>query len=136
MNKQQKILMLRASYWTGAIIDLLAAIQLLIPQLWATMDNFATYSPNTTLNFALYVASSLMFGWTFLLIWADRKPLERKSVLLLTVFPVVFGLALNNVWALASGLRQLESTLPELAMQVVVGSFLAFSYLNARKETQ
>lgn len=26
-----------------------------------------------------------MLGWTFLLIWADRKPIERSDVLILTV---------------------------------------------------
>jgi hypothetical protein len=134
MKKQNQILLLRISFWAGAIIDLLAAIQLLLPQLWASMDGFSTYTPNTTLNFALAVAASLMFGWTLLLIWADRKPLERKGILILTVFPVILGLALNNVLAVTSGLRSAASTLPELAVQVVVGSFLTFSYVNARKE--
>ena len=33
-----------------------------------------------------------MTGWTFLLLWAVRKPIERRVVILLTAFPVVFGL--------------------------------------------
>jgi len=38
------------------------------------------------------LAASLMLGWTFLLIWADQKPVERKGILLLTIFPVISGL--------------------------------------------
>jgi hypothetical protein len=103
--------MLRLSYWIGAIIDGLVAIQLLIPSFWASFDGLTTYTPNTTLNFALGIASALMFGWTFLLIWADRKPLERKGILLLTTFPVIFGTALNNILAVNSGLRPLQSAI-------------------------
>lgn len=42
-------------------------------------------------------ACALMWGWTFLLIWADRKPLERRGVILLTVFPVVVLLLTNII---------------------------------------
>jgi len=38
------------------------------------------------------IGGSLMTGWTFLLLWAVRKPIERRVVILLTAFPVVFGL--------------------------------------------
>jgi hypothetical protein len=33
-----------------------------------------------------------MTGWTFLLLWAVRKPIERRVVSLLTAFPVIVGL--------------------------------------------
>jgi hypothetical protein len=133
MRQQNQIRLLRVSFWAGVIVDLLAAIQLFLPQLWASMGGFATYAPNSTLNFALVVAGSLMFGWTLLLVWADRKPLERKTILLLTVFPVVAGLAANNVWAVWVGLRPLASTAPELTLQTAVAVLFIFSYLNARK---
>jgi hypothetical protein len=135
MNKQRKILLLRISFWLGAIIDLLAAVQLSVPSLWASMSGFTAYEPSGTLNFALYIAGSLMVGWTLLLVWADRKPLERKGILLITVFPVVIGLVLNNVLAVASGLRSLGSAVPELALQGILTALFTFSYLNARRET-
>jgi hypothetical protein len=77
-----------------------------------------------------------MFGWTFLLIWADRKPLERKGVPLLTVAPVILGLALNNVSAVSSGLRPLQSTLPELGLQARLVVLFVFRYLNVRLLTE
>jgi hypothetical protein len=133
VKKQNQILLLRASFWIGAVIDGIVAVQLLIPSFWASFSGLTTYTANSTLNFGLVIASSLMFGWTLLLVWADRKPLERKGILLLTVFPVIFGLAINNVFALASGLRPLQSVLPELVLQSVLAVLFVFSYLNARK---
>ena len=49
------------------------------------------------------MGASLMFGWTVLLLWADQKPLERKAVLLITLLPVVLGLALNEIIAVRAG---------------------------------
>ena len=125
--------MLRASFWVGAIVDLLAALQLLVPGLWVSMGGFPAAEANGTLTYALIVAGSLMLGWTGLLVWANRKPLERKSILLLTVCPVLLGLALDNMAAILSGLKTAGSTIPLLLIQVVVGTFMLFSYMNARK---
>jgi hypothetical protein len=135
MENHHQLLLLRTSYWLGAIIDAIVAIQLLLPSFWASFDQLTTYTPSTAFNFALGIASSLMFGWTFLLIWADRKPVERKGVLLLTTFPVIFGLAANNIFAIISGLRPLQSTLPELLLQIGLACFFIFSYLNAKRTT-
>ncbi len=134
MNRQHKIHLLRTSFWIGAIIDALAAIQLLIPNLWASFYGLTIDTANGALNLALVTAAALMLGWTGLLIWADRKPIERKGILLLTAFPVVFIMAANNAYAAASGLTTIQSVLPFLAMQCVLSILFVFSYFNARKE--
>ena len=46
----------------------------------------------------------LNFCWAFVLFWADRKPVERKGILLLTIFPVVIGILIANIYAVISGL--------------------------------
>ena len=43
---------------------------------------------HTGLGYGLINGAPLMIGWTILLLWADRKPMERKDTLLLTL-PVV-----------------------------------------------
>ena len=134
MKKQNTIRLLRTSYWTGAIIDAIVAIQLLLPNFWASFNNLTNYTQSTTINYALGIASALMFGWTALLIWADRKPLERKGVLLLTAFPVVIGLALNNIYAIIEGVRPLQDTIPELGLQCTLIVLFTASYLIAKKE--
>lgn len=132
MNRRQRILLLRVSFWLGAIIDAIAAIQLMLPEVWINFYGLST-QPSPILTYALATGATLMWGWTALLIWADRKPLERKGVLLLTVIPVV-GLSLNNVYAAALGLSSIQTIVPTLTLQCVLAGLFLFSYLNARKE--
>jgi hypothetical protein len=106
-----------------------------LPDFWASFNGLTTYTSSAELNFGLVIASALMWGWTVLLIWADRKPLERKGVLLLTVFPVVFGLVANNVYAATSGLIAVQSVLHSLVIQCILSVLFLFSYFNARKAT-
>jgi hypothetical protein len=133
MNKPRQILFLRVSFWIGAVIDGFVALQLLLPDFWASCTGLNSYVPSAPLNFGLVIASALMWGWTLLLVWADRKPIERKGILLLTVFPVIFGLAANNVYAAASGLIPLQSALLPLAIQSALVALFLFSYFNAKK---
>jgi hypothetical protein len=77
------------------------------------------FRPGPDYRYAMYLAASLMLGWTCLLIWADRKPLERRGVLVLTVFPVVAGLFLAGVYAVASRLVGLGHLLPMFVLQLL-----------------
>ena len=52
----------------------------------------AAFNPDVQLRLTMAVGGILMTGWTFLLLWAVREPIERRFVILLTAFPVVFGL--------------------------------------------
>jgi hypothetical protein len=66
-------------------------------------------------NDYLYVSrigASLMLGWIFLLVWASRKPVERKEIILLTVAPVLAGLLGSSVLAVQSGFIRPAYMLP------------------------
>lgn len=93
---------LRISYWVGAIVDAVAAAVALSPSLLALASNLTGFAPGNDFRYASGVAASLMAGWTALLLWADRKPMERRGVLPLTV-AVVAALAANEVRAVRSG---------------------------------
>ena len=126
-----KIRWLRISYWTGAIVDAFAAIMMLFPKLFLLFSK-VDLAPDTGFRFGMRYGAPLMVGWTVLLIWADRKPLERKGVLLITLFPVVAGLVAIEAAAIATGLSSIASTLPILILQAGLVSLFGFSYLNAR----
>ncbi len=49
------------------------------------------------------VGGILMVGWTLLLLWGVQNPIERRFIILLTVFPVVFGLFFVSLIAYISG---------------------------------
>ena len=77
---------LRTAYWVGAIVDAAAGVQMLSPRLFATMMGLGDFRPGPDFSYATGMGAALMFGWTALLLWADRAPIERRSVLLLTLF--------------------------------------------------
>ena len=76
---------LRANYIAGAFADGLIGILMLIPSRMG----------ETEFRYSMGLGAALMFGWTALLLWGNMKPLERKGILLLTIFPVITGLIVN-----------------------------------------
>lgn len=119
---QSKIMWLRVSYWAGAIADAIVAVRTLIPEIMG----------ETEFRYAMGVAATVIIGWTCLLIWADRKPVERKGVLLLTVFPVITGLLITTVYAVATDIFPFDRMIPLWIVGVGLIVLMSFSYLNAR----
>jgi hypothetical protein len=119
---KNKIIWLRISYWVGAIADGIATLRMLFPKI----------AYGAEYRYALGLGASLMLGWTFLLVWADRKPLERKGVLLLTVFPVITGILLAEIYSVTKGLITFEKMLPTGIFLVVLIALFIFSYFNAK----
>lgn len=122
MPTQSKIVWLRVSYWAGAIADGVIAVRTLIPEVMG----------ETEFKYAMGIAATVIVGWTFLLIWADRKPVERKGVLLLTVFPVITGLLLTSMYAVAIGIFPIDRIIPLWIVGVGLIVLMSFSYFNAR----
>ncbi len=139
MDEKNKIMLLRFSYWLGAILDGLFALDMSYVTLIGAnsiLTNIFTRNEflvgGLSYRYALGIAAGLMWGWTFLLIWADRRPVERKFILPLTVFPVVVGLLGNNVFAVLNGLVEFELMLLKLISQCSLIIIFLFSYFNAR----
>jgi len=98
---RKAIILLRFCYWLGAILDARAAINLTLLRFRelpaGILAQQALHSLGPQALWATGDAYALMWGWTALLIWADRKPLERRGVLLLTAVPVIFLLMVQRV---------------------------------------
>jgi len=123
--------LLRLSYWTGAVADAFFAFTLVYPKFWGKALGIAAFAPDLQHRLDIGVGASLMLSWTVLLLWADRKPMERKGVLLLTVFPALAGLALAGVVAVISGANSLRNMLPVFIMQTALAVFFLTSYVIA-----
>jgi len=111
---EKRVRWLRISYWTGAVIDGVAALQLLVPNLFAAINRLPDFRPSLASTYVSGMAASLMLGWTILLLWANRQPLERKGVLVITIVPVILGLVTTEVWATPSGSCRRRSALCSL----------------------
>ncbi len=71
-----------------------------------------------------------MLGWTVLLIWADRKPMERKGIILITVIPVISGMVLAGVFVVYVGMARVERMIPVWVLQSVLLIFFSYSYFH------
>jgi hypothetical protein len=133
MRTNNAVRWLRISCWAGAILDAAAALTMLSPQVFAKINGLPNFHPGIEYRYAMGMGASLMLGWTVLLLWADRKPIERKGVLLITLLPVIFGLVLNEVSAVREGFLPVLMTIPIWTVQALITGLFLFSYLNARK---
>jgi hypothetical protein len=133
MNKSKAITYLRMSYWVGAIFNALVILPMLSPKVAGVVFGISPFTPGNDYGYAMSIAATLMGGWVFLLIWADRKPIERRGVLLLTVIPVLPGLIFSGVYAVVSGFIRADEMLETWIMQGLLALLFGFSYLKANK---
>ena len=68
LSTSSRILLLRVSYWAGAVADAIVGIRMLIPEVMG----------EAAFNYSMGTSAALMFGWTALLLWADRRPVRGR----------------------------------------------------------
>jgi hypothetical protein len=126
-------MLLRISYWVGAIVDGFMVIPMLSPRVGGALFGIEDFDPGDEYRYAMMIGASLMLGWTVLLIWADREPLERKGILLITVFPVIIGLALAGAFAAKVGMIGVERVTPIWILQAILIVLFSYSYYSATR---
>jgi hypothetical protein len=89
------------------------------------------FHPEPGVRYAMGMGAALMFGWTALLLWADRRPIERRDVLALTVVPVIAGPAVNEAFGVASGFLSAAFAAPIWALQLGLGLLFLVSWRRA-----
>lgn len=124
---------LRISYWTGAIVDVAAAVLMFFPRAGRAAYGVPDFEATADYRYAMRMGASLMFGWAILLLWAARKPLERRGVLPITVL-VVAGLAWAGAYAVQAGLIPLTHMLPSWALQLLLVTLFLYAYVRSRAE--
>jgi hypothetical protein len=117
--------LLRTAFVVGAVTDAAALVPMLVPAAAALLWGFdATSGPY---RFAMGYGASLMLGWTALLVWASRRPLERRFVAALTVL-VIYGLVLTEILAVVSGALPAWRLMPTWCLQAVLLALFASAY--------
>jgi ubiquinone/menaquinone biosynthesis C-methylase UbiE len=124
---------LRVSYWAGAIADGVMVVAMLYPPMLRSLLGVSGAEITVETRCALAMGASLMAGWTVLLLWADKRPLERSGVLILTVFPVIVGLALATGYGAWVGFAPLSRAIPIWLFQLFLVTLFLASYVYARK---
>ena len=137
-NEKTKFLTIKAIYWLGVFLDGLFALDMMIITLLGVntpLSAFYTLPGVTDLGipyrFALGIAASMMWGWTFLLIWGAQDPLKRKGTLILTSFPVITGLAISNIFAGMNDAISSTSLILRPIIYIVLFSLFTIAYILA-----
>ena len=114
-----KITWLRISYWTAAIADFVIAISVLIPERVGL----------TEFVYPMGLMSVVAISWGILLLIADRKPIERRWILIPTIIVIAL---LSGVRIYAAINEMIEFSLAFLLLGVIIISLLTYSYINSK----
>jgi hypothetical protein len=133
MNQKQTILLLHIAYWIGIIADAFISIIFLLPELAQFLLGVSDVSIGEEYLYVSRIAASLMLGWTFLLFWADRKPIERRDILILTIFPVVIGIMISGFFAVNNKFIPIQNIVPLWVFNIVLIIIYMISYLQSNK---
>ena len=92
-------LLIRIAFLVGAFTDGLAIIPMLSRRVGVALFGGDASQDSAPYRYAMGIGASLMAGWTLLLMWGAFNPIERRGLLLLTVFPVIAGIVLATIVA-------------------------------------
>ena len=120
MNKE--ILLLRLSYWATAIADFYISAIVLIPERMAVSETV----------YPMGLLSVIAFSWAILLLMADRKPLERRWVLIPTIIVVGLLTSVRLVFVLNDAIEFSGSF---LLLGISLIALMGYSYFSAGKVT-
>jgi uncharacterized membrane protein len=79
-------------------------------------------------------AASLMLGWTLLMVWASRRPLERYVVAPLTVL-VVGGFVVSEIAGAAAGVVDAWRVVPTWCLQAILLVLFGWASYAGRQES-
>lgn len=82
----------RLAFAVGAAADAFWAVALFVPPIFGLLTGNPGFRPDADVRSIMSIGGLLMLGWTVLLLWGYRRPIERRFLLLLTAC-VVLGLS-------------------------------------------
>ena len=101
--------LLRVCFLVGAITDGLAVVPMLSPNIGTMLFGGEFARLGVEYRYAMGIGAALMAGWTVLLLWGSVKPIERRDLLVITIFPVVTGIVASTVYGIAQRCHRNEA---------------------------
>jgi hypothetical protein len=130
MSNTKKVILLRIAYWIGIVLDALVFVQMAFPEVGKKMLR-VTFDPGPEYIFAINLGAGLMLAWTLLLFWADRKPIERRMVVPLTMIIILWN-TFTMIYGVNKGLIPLETMLPQIIISSVLFIYYGFCFYITR----
>ena len=121
----------RIAFVIGAVTDGLAIIPMLSSRAGAALFGGDPARATGEYRYAMRIGASLMAGWTLLLLWGAANPFERRGLLLLTVFPVIFGIVASSITAARRGIVRSARMVPLWIHLCCISVFYLLVYVLA-----
>ena len=116
------LILLRVSYWSAALADFGIAAVMLMPARMGMSE----------IVYPMGLASAIAFSWAVMLLFADRKPLERRWMLVPTILVIALLTCTRVLFSLAGAI---EFSWFYLLLGTGLIVLLAYSYARANKES-
>jgi len=128
MTSQKKIQVMKTICWIGVAADALWTVALVFPQFYGILTGKPDLPVDLSLRMALGIAGALMAGWTLLLAWTAKNPVERRVDMALTAVPVIAGLLVVALIGVVNGSTSTEWILVKLCF---LGIAMLWGYHSA-----
>ena len=117
---KKSILLLRLSYWIAAIADFIIAILAWVPERMGVAE----------IAYPMGLVSVIAFSWAVMLLIADRRPIERKWILIPTILVVTLITIVRTKFSLDG---TIEFSLVLLLFAIALIILMTYSYYFAIK---
>jgi drug/metabolite transporter (DMT)-like permease len=117
-RRETSIVLLRLSYWIAAIADFVVAALVLMPSRMGA----------GALQYPMGLASAAVFSWGVMLLVADRRPLERRWMLVPTALVVALLTLVRTIFALQGAIPFSAGI---LAFGTGLTALICYSYYHA-----
>lgn len=116
----RSIILLRLSYWTAALADFVIALLAWIPERMGVTD----------ISYPMGLASVIAFSWGVMLLFADKKPIERKWILIPTILVVTLITIVRTSFSFEGAI---EFNLALFLFAIALIILMTYSYYQAIK---
>ena len=130
--KIEPISLLKISFIIGVIADAIVAINWFLISLgYPYVNMISAYRGNgVDYQFAMFICSLFMFGWTAILFWGFLEPEERKGLLLITSSLLLISIILELIMFYQLLIN--EGFIIGIIMRMVLISKFSFSYFYSK----
>jgi len=125
-------LLVRIAFPVGAIMDGLAVIPMLSRRIGTALFGGDPSGGSVEYRYAMGIGASLLAGWTSLLLWGVASPIERRDLLMLTVFPVITGIVVATAIVARRRVIHPARAIPLWIHLGVVSLFYVVAYILVR----
>jgi len=132
VSEETANLLIQIAFMVGAVTDGLAVIPMLSYRVGARLFGNGASRSSKEYRYAMGIGASLMAGWTLLLIWGAVNPIERREILLLTVFPVIAGIVLATVFAVRQAVVRVSRAIPLLIHLGMLSLLYSVAYILSK----